>query len=182
MARIYRQSFNLFISCGILFNHESPRRGMHFITQKVCYAAACLKLGIKNSPILNEKGEPIVKNGTFALGNLEAKRDWGFAGDYAEAMWLMLQQDQPDDFVIGTGKIRTIRQLCESAFSYVNLDYKNYILTDNRFVRVTETGHTMADIDKAKKILKWEPKVGFDEIIHQMVDFHLKELIKQAQC
>jgi GDPmannose 4,6-dehydratase len=119
MAQIYNKSYKLFIACGILFNHESPRRGIHFLTQKVAYGAACIKLGILNSPELNEQGEPIVKNGMIALGNLDAKRDWGFAGDYVEAMWMMLQHKTPETYVIGTGDVRTVRQLCEEAFGSV---------------------------------------------------------------
>jgi GDPmannose 4,6-dehydratase len=177
MANIYRKSYQMFISCGILFNHESPRRGMHFITQKITYAAACIKLGIHTSPLLNEQGEPIVKNNSLQLGNLEAKRDWGYAGDYVEAMWLMLQQDRPDDFVIGTGQIRTIRQLCETAFAIVGLlDWEKYITLDARFTRPTETGPTVADASKAKKILDWEPKTPFSTLIQGMVATHIKNL------
>ncbi len=176
IAKIYRKSYNMFISCGILFNHESERRGLHFITQKVTYAAACLKLGIQNSSLLSETGEPIVKNGKLLLGNLDAKRDWGFAGDYVEAMWLMLQQTSPGDFVIGTGQIRTIRQLCETAFSCVNLDWEKHVQVDPRFVRPTDTGPTVADPSKAKKLLGWEAKVSFDELIARMVKKHLEHL------
>jgi GDPmannose 4,6-dehydratase len=176
IARIYRESFKMFISCGILFNHESPRRGMHFITQKVSYAAACLKLGIQNSPILNEKGDPIVKNGKLSLGNLDAKRDWGYAGDYVEAMWLMLQQPIAEDFVIGTGQIKTIQELCETAFSHVGLDWQDYVVVDNRLVRPIETGATVADASKAKNILGWEPKKSFKNLIAELVDNHLKNL------
>lgn len=178
MAKIYRQSYKMFISCGILFNHESPRRGMHFITQKITYAAACLKLGIKNSPLLNEQNEPIIKNGKLLLGNLNAKRDWGFAGNYVEAMWLMLQHDTPDDFAIGTGQIRTIQQVCEAAFSYVGLNWENYIEVDPRFVRPTETGPTVANTTKAQKILNWQAKMSFDELLTIMVDNHLEQLQK----
>lgn len=176
IAKIYRDSFKMFISCGILFNHESPRRGIHFITQKVSYAAACLKLGIQNSPLLNEKGDPIVNNNKLSLGNLDAKRDWGYAGDYVEAMWLMLQQEQPDDFVIGTGQSKTIRELCETAFSHVGLDWQDYVITDNRLIRPIETGPTVADINKAKNILGWQPKKTFQELIAELVDTHLKNL------
>lgn len=176
IARIYRQSYNMFICCGILFNHESPRRGLNFITQKVSYAAACIKLGIKNSPLLNEKGDPIVKNGKLSLGNLDAQRDWGYAGDYVEAMWLMLQQDKADDFVIGTGQTKSIKQLCEVAFSHVGLDWKDYIVVDERLVRPVETGPTLADASKAKKILNWEPKKSFNDLIVDLVENHLKEL------
>lgn len=176
IAKIYRQSYGMFISCGILFNHESERRGMHFITQKVTYAAACLKLGIKTSPLLNEKGDPIVNNGKLLLGNLDAKRDWGYAKDYVETMHLMLQQNTPDDFVIGTGKIRTIRELCEVAFSYVDLDWRDHIQVDTQLFRPIETGSTVADIGKAKRILGWESKTTFDEMIAIMVEKHLKKL------
>lgn len=178
LAQIYRKSYDMFISCGILFNHESPRRGIHFITQKIAYGAACLKLGITNSSALNEEGEPIVKNGKLSLGNLDAKRDWGYAADYAEAMWLMLQQEKPDDFVIGTGEIRTIRELCQTAFAYVGLDWQEYITVDPRFVRPVETGPTVADAAKAKKMLGWQPKTSFQEMIEHMVECHLLGLQK----
>jgi len=176
IAAIYRKSYNLFISCGILFNHESPRRGLHFITQKISYAAACIKLGIKTSPLLNERGEPIVKDNILSLGNLDAERDWGYARDYVEAMWLMLQQDYPDDFVIGTGQIRTIRQLCETAFSYVGLNWENHVHIDPRFTRRTETGPTVADASKAKKILGWEAKTSFNDLIALMIEKHLEKI------
>jgi GDPmannose 4,6-dehydratase len=176
IARIYRKSYKMFISCGILFNHESPRRGLGFVTQKVTYAAACAKLGIRNSQHLNEEGEPIVKDGKVALGNLEAKRDWGFAGDYVESMWLMLQQKEPDDFVVGTGETHTIRELCEEAFSYVGLDYKKYIYVDPRFIRPTETGPLVADYSKAKKVLGWKPRTSFKELVRMLVDANLARL------
>ena len=176
IARIYRKSYKMFISCGILFNHESPRRGLGFVTQKVTYAAACAKLDIKTSEHLNEEGEPIVKNGKVALGNLEAKRDWGFAGDYVESMWLMLQHKEPDDFVVGTGETHTIKDLCEEAFSYVGLDYKKYIYVDPRFIRPTETGPLVADYSKAKKVLGWKPKTSFKKLVQMLVDANLARL------
>ena len=176
IARIYRKSYKMFVSCGILFNHESPRRGLGFVTQKVTYAAACAKLGIKTSEHLNEEGEPIVKNGKVALGNLEAKRDWGFAGDYVESMWLILQHKEPDDFVVGTGETHTIRDLCEEAFSYVGLDYKKYIYVDPRFIRPTETGPLVADYSKAKKVLGWKPKTSFKKLVQMLVDANLARL------
>jgi len=178
IAQIYRKSYNMFISCGILFNHESPRRGLHFITQKITYAAACIKLGIADSPLLNEQGEPIVKNGKIKLGNLDAKRDWGFAGDYVEAMWLMLQQNKADDFAIGTGEIRTIRDLCETAFSYINKNWQDYITVDQRLVRPTETGPTVANTEKAKTVLGWHAKTSFTQLIQQMIECHLEKLQK----
>ncbi|QQG41529.1 MAG: GDP-mannose 4,6-dehydratase [Candidatus Woesebacteria bacterium] len=176
MTRIYRESYNMFAACGILFNHESPRRHLNFVTQKVTYAAAAAKLGIKNSDHLNEEGEPIVKNGKVALGNLEAKRDWGFTGDFVEAMWLIMQQPKPDDFVIGTGETHTIRELCEEAFEYVGLNWEDYVEIDQRFVRPTETGPLVANPAKAKKILGWTPTTTFKKLVAMMVDAHIARL------
>ncbi len=176
MAKIYRESYGMFCVNGILFNHESPRRHLSFVTQKVCYAAACAKLGIKNSEDLNEEGEPIVKNGKVALGNLDAKRDWGYAKDFVEAIWLMMQQKKPDDYVIGTGETHTVRDLCEEAFRCVGLDWKKYVEVDKRFIRPTETGPLIADWSKAKKILGWKPKVKFEELIQIMVNAHIARL------
>lgn len=176
ITKIYRESYNMFAANGILFNHESPRRHLGFVTQKVTYAAACSKLGIKNSEHLNEEGEPIVKDGKVALGNLQAKRDWGFAGDYVEAMWLMLQQDKPDDFIIGTGETHTIQELCEEAYGYAGLDWKKFVTIDQRFVRPTETGPLVADPTKAKKVLGWTPKTSFKELVRLMVDAQVARL------
>ncbi len=176
MTIIYRKSYDMFAVSGILFNHESPRRHLNFVTQKVTYAAACAKLGVKNSIHLNEEGEPIVKGGKVALGNLQAKRDWGFAGDYVEAMWLMMQQDKPDDFVIGTGETHTIQELCEEAFEYVGLSWKDHVVVDKRFVRPTETGPLVANPAKSKKILGWSPKTTFKELVRLMVDAHIARL------
>lgn len=176
ITKIYRESYNMFAATGILFNHESPRRHLGFVTQKIAYAAACAKLGIKDSEHLNEEGEPIVIKGKIALGNLDAKRDWGFAGDYVEAMWLLLQQKKPMDLVIATGVIHTVRELCQEAFSYVGLDYKKYIKVDPRFIRPTETGPLVGDARKAKKILGWKPKVKFKELVAMMVDANLDKL------
>jgi GDPmannose 4,6-dehydratase len=176
MARVYRKSYDMFIACGILFNHESPRRGLGFVTQKVAYAAACAKLGIDTSTHLNEEGEPIVKDRKMALGNLDAERDWGHAADYVEAMWLMLQRDEPDDFVIGTGEVHSIRDLCETAYSYAGADWQDHVVVDQRFVRPTETGPLVANPTKAREILGWEPKITFQELVEAMVDRHVAEL------
>lgn len=176
MTRIYRKSYDMFATNGILFNHESPRRHLGFVTQKVAYAAACASLGIKNSEHLNEEGELVVKNGKVSLGNLEAKRDWGFAGDYVEAMWLMMQADTPDDFVVATGETHTIQELCEEAFSYVDLNWKDYVVIDKRFIRPTETGPLVGDASKAKKILGWEPKTKFKGLVKIMVEAHIARL------
>ncbi len=177
MAEIYRNSFKQFISSGILFNHESPKRGMHFISQKITYAAACLKAGIKTSKQLNEKAEPILKNRQIALGNLDARRDFGFAGDYVAAMWLMLQQAKPDDFIIATGNTKSIRDLCKIAFSYVDLNYEDHITVDKDFFRPIETKISTADPRKAKEILGWQAKTSFEELITNMIDHHLKTTI-----
>lgn len=176
ITKIYRESYGMFATNGILFNHESPRRHLGFVTQKVTYAAACAKLGIKNSEHLNEEGEPIVKKGKVALGNLEAKRDWGYAGDYVEAMWLMLQQDKPDDFVIGTGETHTIQQLCEEAYEFVGLNWKEHVEIDKRFIRPTETGPLVANPAKAKKILGWTPKTSFKDLVRLMVNAQIARL------
>lgn len=176
IARIYRASYGMFICCGILFNHESPRRGLGFLTQKVAYAAACAKLGIKTSEHLNEEGESIIKNRKVALGNLEAKRDWGFAGDYVLSMFLMMQEERADDYVIATGETHTIREFCEAAFSYVGLDWEKYVIVDKRFVRPTETGPLVGDYAKAKKVLGWEPKVSFKELVAMLVDANIARL------
>jgi len=176
MTKIYRESYNMFATNGILFNHESPRRHLGFVTQKVTYAAACAKLDIRTSTHLNEEGEPIVKNGKVSLGNLEAKRDWGFAGDYVEGMWKIMQASKADDFVLATGETHTIQELCEEAFKYVGLNWDNYVVVDKRFIRPTETGPLIGNPAKAKKILGWEPKTKFKELVKIMVDAHLARL------
>jgi len=176
IAQIYNKSYDMFIACGILFNHESPRRGLGFVTQKVAYAAACAKLGIKTSQHLNEEGEPIVLDGKVALGNLEASRDWGFARDYVWAMWKMLQLDNPEIFVVATGELHTVRDLCEVAFKHVELNWQDYVLEDKRFVRPTETGPLIGDPSRAKKLLGFEPTVTFEELIGMMVDMHIAKL------
>ena len=176
IARIYRESYGMFIACGILFNHGSPKRNLNFVEQKVAYAAACAKLGIRTSEHLNEEGEPVVKDGKVAMGNLDAKRDWGFAGDYVESMWIMLQQRKPDDYVIGTGETHTIKELCQEAFGHVGLDWKKYVVIDKRFVRPTETGPLVADCSKARKVLGWKPKMNFKKLVAMLVDANIGRL------
>jgi GDPmannose 4,6-dehydratase len=151
----YRESFGMYAVSGILFNHESPRRGLEFVTRKVTDAVAQIKLGQANE---------------LRLGNLEAQRDWGFAGDYVEAMWLMLQQDAPDDYVIGTGHTCSVRDLCAAAFGAVGLDYRDYVVQDPRFFRPAEVDLLVADPSKAAARLGWEPKVSFQELVRMMVD------------
>jgi len=150
----YRESFGLYAVSGILFNHESPRRGLEFVTRKVTDAAARIKLGQ-----LKE----------LRIGNLEARRDWGYAGDYVEAMWLMLQQAQPDDYVVGTGQTWSVRQLCEIAFQCVGLDYRDYVVQDQRFFRPAEVDLLVADASKVRAKLGWEPKVTFQKLVEMMV-------------
>ena len=157
----YRESYDLFAVSGILFNHESPRRGLEFVTRKISYGVARIKLGLTNE---------------LRLGNLESRRDWGFAGDYVEGMWLMLQQGTPEDFVIGTGVTQSVRDLCDLAFSHVGLDYNDFVVQDPRFYRPAEVDLLVADPRKAIKDLEWQPKIGFEELIHLMVDEDLKRL------
>lgn len=176
MVRIYRESYGLFISSGILFNHESERRPLHFVTQKIAYGAACAALGIKNSRDLNELGHPIVADGRLALGNLDIARDWGHASDFVTAMWLMLQQDKADDFVVGTGKLHTLRDLCQAAYGRVGLDWSDHVVSDPGLVRPLETGQTLADASKARKVLKWEPTISFEEMVGKMVDTQIDRL------
>jgi GDPmannose 4,6-dehydratase len=150
----YRESYGMHASSGILFNHESPRRGLEFVTRKVTYGAARIALGLADS---------------LALGNLEAKRDWGFAGDYVKAMWLMLQQDTPEDFVIATGETHSVRELCEVAFSELDLSWERYVRTDPAFMRPAEVDLLVGDPKKARSLLGWKPEVGFRELISMMV-------------
>lgn len=158
-----------FVSCGILFNHESPRRGLNFVTRKITAAVACIKNNKKEGIPLNEIGEPIVQNGKLKLGDLEAKRDWGYSPDYVEAMWLMLQQEVADDFIIATGEIHTVRDFAEAAFDVVGLRYEDYVETNPNFVPPVQTGPLCGDASKAKKILGWEPKTKFKELVKIMV-------------
>lgn len=158
-----------FISCGILFNHESPRRGLNFVTRKITAAVACIKNNKKERIPLNEIGEPIVKDGKVKLGDLDAKRDWGFAPDYIELMWLMLQQEKPDDFVAGTGEVHTVGEFAKEAFNVVGLDYEDFVVTDSHFVPPVQTGPLCGDAAKAKKILGWEPKTKFKDLVRIMV-------------
>jgi len=154
----YRESYGLHASCGILFNHEGPRRGETFVTRKITRAVARIKLGLQDK---------------LYLGNLEAKRDWGFAGDYVEAMWLMLQQDVPDDYVISSDETHTVGEFCEKAFAAVGLDYRTFVEIDERFYRPAEVDLLLGDSSKARAALGWKPRVTFDELIHMMVNADL---------
>ena len=151
----YRESYNLHASSGILFNHESPRRGLEFVTRKISYGAASIKLGMEEN---------------LSLGNLDSKRDWGFAGDYVEAMWLMLQQETPDDFVICSGLTHSVREFCDLAFKHVGLSYEDYVVVDERFFRPAEVDLLVGDYSKASKVLNWQPSTTFEELVEMMVD------------
>ena len=154
----YRESYNLHASSGILFNHESPRRGLEFVTRKISYGAASIKLG------LEEK---------LSLGNLDAKRDWGFAGDYVEAMWMMLQQEQPDDYVICSGMTHSVREFCDLAFSHLGLNYEDHVVVDEQFFRPAEVDLLVGDYGKAKRVLAWEPSTSFKDLVTMMVEADL---------
>ncbi len=157
----YRESYGLFACSGILFNHESPRRGLEFVTRKVSDGVARIKLGLAD---------------TLALGNLDACRDWGFAGDYVRAMWLMLQQEQPDDYVVATGVAHSVRDLVETAFGHVGLDWRSHVRVDPALIRPAEVDHLIGDASKARRVLGWEPTVDFKGLVEMMVDADLERL------
>ncbi len=154
LCQNYREAYGMFIACGILFNHESPRRGIPFVTRKITRAAARIRHGLDKK---------------LYLGNLDAKRDWGFAGDYVEAMWLMLQQERPDDFVVATGESHAVSEVLDVSFGALGLDWKKHVEIDQRYFRPTEVDHLHGDAGKARKTLGWKPKVGFRELIEMMV-------------
>jgi GDPmannose 4,6-dehydratase len=157
----YRQQFGLFAISGILFNHESPRRGLNFVTRKIANTAVKIKLGMESE---------------LRLGDLDARRDWGFAKDYTEAIMLMMQQDSPEDYVIGTGITHSVREFCEIAFNHLGLDYREFVVSDKRFMRPTENKQLVADPSKARSNLNWKPKIEFDQLVTMMVDSDLEEL------
>jgi GDPmannose 4,6-dehydratase len=157
----YRESYDLFACSGVLFNHESPRRGLEFVTRKVAQGAARIKLGMARE---------------LKLGNLDSERDWGYAGDYVRAMWLMLQQEEPDDYVVGTGETHSVRRLCEIAFGHLGLDYEEHVRVDPRFLRPAEVDQLVSDPGKARQVLGWQPEVSFKDLIVMMVEADLKRL------
>ncbi len=167
----YREAYGLFACNGILFNHESPRRGETFVTRKITQAATRIKLGLQDK---------------LFLGNLDAKRDWGFAGDYVETMWLMLQQDKPDDYVIATGETHSVREFLDEVFHHLDMDWHKYVELDPRYLRPSEVDCLMGDASKAKRVLKWEPKVSFKELAQMMTDADMEiakreKLIKKQE-
>jgi GDPmannose 4,6-dehydratase len=160
----YRESYGLHASSGILFNHESPRRGLEFLPRKVAFSVAAIKLGLQDK---------------VRLGNLDARRDWGYAADYVRAMWLMLQQDTPDDFVVATGETHSVRELCEVAFGHVGLDWERHVEIDQQFFRPAEVDLLIGDRTKAESVLGWKPEVGFEDLITMMVDADLEALARR---
>lgn len=162
----YRESYGLHGSCGILFNHESPRRGETFVTRKISMAVARIKMGLQDK---------------LYLGNLEARRDWGYAGDYVQAMWSMLQRDQPDDYVIGTGESHSVREFVEAAFAHLGLDWREHVLIDPQYFRPAEVDVLRADVTKARTILGWQPQVTFAELVRMMVDADLVDLQRRLK-
>jgi GDPmannose 4,6-dehydratase len=164
MAMTYRENYNLFASSGILYNHESPRRSPEFVTRKITQTAARIKLWLV---------------GELRLGNLDARRDWGFAGDYVRAMWLMLQQDRPDDYVLASGETHSVRELCEEAFSYLGLDYREYVVLEAESFRPPETAQLLGNPAKAHRVLGWKREVSFRDLVRMMVDADLEALQKE---
>ena len=162
----YRESYDLFAVSGILFNHESPRRGKEFVTRKVTDAVARVKLGLLDK---------------VPMGNIEAERDWGFAGDYVKAMWMMLQHEEPDDYVVATGIAHSVRTLLEIAFDHVGLDWEKYVVTDPALIRPAEVDHLLGDSSKARNTLKWEPEVDFERLVKMMVDADMERVAKEVQ-
>ena len=174
MTRCYRESFGLFCCGGILFNHESPRRSLHFVSRKVTAAVACIKNQVKDT-LVNEAGEPLVdKQGKVHMGNLDARRDWGYAKEYVEAMWGMLQNSAPKDYIIATNTEYSVRDLCKIAFSHVGLNWEDHVISDPKFIRPTEIKELKGDYSLAKKELGWEPKTSFEDLIKLMVDADLQ--------
>jgi len=162
----YRESYDLHASSGILFNHESPRRGLEFVTRKITHGVARIKHGLDTE---------------LRLGNLEAQRDWGFAGDYVDAMWRMLQQDSPSDFVVSTGETHSVREFCEIAFSHAGLDYEEFVVQDERFFRPAEVDLLVGDASKARTVLGWEPRTTFTQLVTSMVDADLEEIATRTR-
>lgn len=167
MVANYREAYSIFACNGILFNHESPRRGETFVTRKITRSLARIKLGLERK---------------VYLGNLDARRDWGYAGDYVEAMWLMLQQDEPDDYVIATGESHSVKEFLGEAFDYIGLDWREYVEIDSRYFRPTEVDSLLGDASKARRKLLWEPKVKFRELVKLMVDADIKDLEEMKRC
>jgi GDPmannose 4,6-dehydratase len=173
MVRCFRESYDLFACSGIMFNHESERRGLHFVTRKISAGAACIKNGVKNG-LIDELGRPLIgDDGRLHLGRLSSQRDWGYAKEYVEAMWLMLQQHEPIDFVIGTGVAHTVEDVCQIAFDHIGLDWREYVVEDRALHRPTEIKALKGDASKAREVLGWAPRTSFEDLVRLMVDADL---------
>lgn len=174
MTRCYRESYGMFACGGILFNHESPRRSLHFVTRKISAGVACIKNGVKNPP-LNELGEALVDSeGKLHMGLLDSQRDWGYAKEYVEAMWLMLQNDKPKDYVIGTNTTHSVKEACKIAFEHVGLNWEEHVVSNEKLLRPTEIKELKGDYSKAKQELGWEPKTSFENLMKLMVEADLE--------
>lgn len=181
-VRAYRSRHGVFACSGILFNHESPRRPLTYVTQKIATAAALISLGMANAEERDELGRPILVDGHLSLGNLDVRRDFGFAGDHVRAMWLMLQRDTADDYVIGTSETHSIIDICSVAFSHVGRDWRSHVVVDPKLVRLVDSHYTCADISKARSRLGWEPQVSFDALVRMMVDARVQALLARRHA
>lgn len=181
MTTVYRHRFGLHASCGILFNHESPRRPLSFVSQKIAHAAAAISLGITETKERDSAGDPIVTNGKLRLGNIGVFRDFGFAGDYVEAMHRIVSSDEPGIYVVGTGQSYSVADFCKAAFLVVDLDWREFVTVDESLVRATDTRFTKADITKLTSKLGWRPSVGFTDLVRMMVESRLSILSKSAE-
>lgn len=174
MVRNYRESYGMYVCGGILFNHESPRRSLHFVTRKITAGVACIKNGVKNPP-LNELGEPLVDaDGKLHMGLLDAQRDWGYAKEYVEAMWLMLQNDAPKDYVIGTNTTHSVKEACQIAFAHVGLNWEDHVISNEKLMRPTEIKELKGNYAAAKADMGWEPRTSFEDLMKLMVDADLE--------
>ncbi len=172
----YRQQFDLHLSCGILFNHESPRRPLSFVSQKIAHAAAAASLGLTETRELDERGKPILSNGKLRLGNINVRRDFGFAGDFVEVMHLIVQNDEPSDYAVGTGQAHSVAEFCEAAFAVGGLDWRQYVVTDDTLLRKVDSHFTQADTSKLQSLLGWRPKVDFFALVRMMVQERIRFL------
>jgi GDPmannose 4,6-dehydratase len=179
MTQNYRESFGIFACSGILFNHESPRRGIEFVTRKIIYSVACIKLGVKNSKMSNEEKEPLVKDLKFKIGNMDSSRDWGYAKDYVEAMWMMLQQKTPEDYVAATGEAHSVKEFLQMAFAEAGIsDWKKHVEVDERFKRPADLTFLQGDATKAKKQLGWKSKTSLQQLVKLMLAADLEYVKK----
>jgi GDPmannose 4,6-dehydratase len=179
---VFRRNYGLFACSGIMFNHESPRRPLSYVSQKIAHAAAAASLGLRDTAEMDERGRPILQDGVVRLGNLDVRRDFGFAGDYAEIVHRMLEADGADDYVIGTGVSHSIQEFCEIAFAHVDLDWRKHVRTDRALVRAVDSHRTIANSAKAVARLGWQPRTSFPQLVAMMVDARRAKLASRAGC